>query len=162
MPPPPIGTCRIFSNFVSWGMPDLTLTNIPPALLQEWTEYASQSGLPLEYLILEAVTYSVRSDRLGVEAARLVCAQRQKSLALAKKHVQRNGPTPQESFQEPAPLGAPLSPPPAAVPLHPQHPATSDSDEASQSAQVVHNVPREYMDSNESSAALEDFVPRHL
>ena len=53
-------------------MPDLTLTNIPPALLQEWTEYASQSGLPLEYLILEAVTYSVRSDRLGVEAARLL------------------------------------------------------------------------------------------
>ena len=64
-------------------MPDLTLTNIPPALLQEWTEYASQSGLPLEYLILEAVTYSVRSDRLGVEAARLLCAQRQKNLALA-------------------------------------------------------------------------------
>ena len=79
-------------------MPDLTLTNIPPALLQEWTEYASQSGLPLEYLILEAVTYSVRSDRLGVEAARLLCAQRQKNLAKAKTHVQLNGPTSQESF----------------------------------------------------------------
>ena len=140
-------------------MPDLTLTNIPPALLQEWTKYASQSGLPLEYLILEAVTYSVRSDRLGVEAARLLCAQRQKNLALAKKHVQRNGPTPQESFQDPAPLGAPSAQPATHQPV-PM--ATSDSDEASQSAQVVHNVPKEFMDSSESSAALEDFVPRHL
>mgnify|MGYP006875188219 FL=1 len=140
-------------------MPDLTLTNIPPALLQEWTEYASQSGLPLEYLILEAVTYSVRSARLGVEAARLLCAQRQKNLALAKKHVQRNGPTPQESFQDPAPLGAPSAQP---ATYQPVPMATSDSDEASQSAQVVHNVPKEFMDSSESSAALEDFVHRHL
>ena len=133
-------------------MPDLTLTNVPAALLKEWTEYAQQSGLPLEYLILEAVTYSVRSDRLGVEAARLICAQRQKTLALTKKHIQKNGPSPQERFDGSAPV----------VPAAQFQDASESTDDSPHSGQVVHNLPPEYMDSSESSAALEDFVPRNL
>lgn len=129
-------------------MPDVILTNIPSALLNEWSEYALQSGLPLDYLILEAVTYSVRSDRLGVEAARLICAQRQKTLALAKKHVQKNGASPQENFHNSVPIVS--------------ESFDESSDGSSQSGQVVHNLPTEYMDSNESSAALEDYVPRNL
>lgn len=126
----------------------LTLPNIPPVLLDEWTAYARQSGLPLEYLILEAVTYSVRSDRLGVEAAKLICAQRQKTLILAKKHVQKNGSSPQE------PISGPTTPAPAVEISH--------SDDSSHLGQVVHNLSPEYMDSDESSAALDDFVPRNL
>lgn len=129
-------------------MPDLTLTNLPPALLKEWSEYAEQSGLPLEYLIMEAVTYSVRSDRLGVEAARLVCIQRQKTLSMAKKHVQKHGPSPQDNFH--------------AVASIPAEGSDDGSDESPHSGQLLHNLPTEYMDSSESSAALEDFVPRNL
>lgn len=129
-------------------MPDVILTNVPPALLKEWSEYALQSGLPLDYLILEAVTYSVRSDRLGVEAARLICVQRQKTLASAKKHIQKNGASPQENFHD-STLLIPES-------------FDESSDGSTHSGQVVHNLPTEYMDSNESSAALEDYVPRNL
>lgn len=129
-------------------MPDVILTNVPPNIFDEWSEYAQQSGLPLDYLILEAVTYSVRSDRLGVEAARLICAQRQKTLVLTKKHVQKHGSSPQDDFHSPT----------VVVPE-----AFDDSPGNSpHSGQVVHNLPVEYMDSTESSAALEDHVPRNL
>lgn len=138
-------------------MPALTLTNVPPALLKEWLEYAEQSGLPLEYLILEAVTYSIRSDRLGVEAARLICAQRQKTLALTKKHIQKNGPSGQESFEASA-----QTLPPAQAASGQFQESPDSTEDSPHTGQVVHNLPSEYMDSSESSAALEDFVPRNL
>ena len=52
-------------------MASFHLNQIPQELLNEWEEYAQLSGLPIEYLILEAVTYTVRSDRLGIKAAQL-------------------------------------------------------------------------------------------
>jgi hypothetical protein len=136
-------------------MPDFTLTNVPPVLLQEWTAYAKQSGLPLEYLILEAVTYSVRSDRLGVEAARLICVQRQKTLAATQKHIQKNGSMPQDRFHDS------ISAQPTPESMTCTH-SQNESEDSPHSGQVVHNLPTEYMDSSESSAALEDFVPRNL
>lgn len=134
-------------------MPDLTLTNIPPVLLKEWEHYARQSGLPLEYLILEAVTYSVRSDRLGVEAARLICLQRQKTLEMTKKHIQKHGVSPPENFR--------VSELKTAAPLQSDDTLESGID-SPHSGQVLHDLPKEYMESSESSAALEDFVPRNL
>lgn len=129
-------------------MPDVILTNVPPALLKEWSEYALQSGLPLDYLIREAVTYSVRSDRLGVEAARLICAQRQRTLASVKKHVQKNGASPKDDFNNST--------------LVVSESFEESPDASLHSGQVVHNLPTEYMESSESSAALEDYVPRNL
>ena len=136
-------------------MSDLNLTNIPPTLLKEWTDYARRSGLPLEYLILEAVTYSVRSDRLGIDAATILVRQRQHQLALSKKIVQKDATHSQvaPSLSVPVPKIDPL--------VVSRWPLVSDDDSLNSDA-VLHHLPLEYMDSNESSAALEDFVPRNL
>jgi len=47
-------------------MISIVLRDIPEELYTNWMAYAHQTGLPLEYLIREATTYSVRIDRLGV------------------------------------------------------------------------------------------------
>lgn len=82
-------------------MPKVELTSIPKELLSEWQHYAEMSGLPLEYMILEAVTHSVRSDRLGVYAAehqRNLRAKR--TLKENKKIVQKVTPLPPEVQSE--------------------------------------------------------------
>jgi len=53
-------------------MATILLKDIPDELYLDWVEYANQTGLPLEYLIREATTYSVRKDRLGVLSSLIV------------------------------------------------------------------------------------------
>lgn len=125
-------------------MTNLTLTNIPPSLLQEWKDYAVQTGLPLDYLVLEAVTYSIRSDRLGVEAAKIACAQRKRSLLNAKKNVDKYD----SSKLDTSLTGSPV--------------LCENEKQSISDGNIVSNLAPEYMDSDESSAGLEDFVPRNL
>ena len=120
-------------------MTSINLSNIPDSLLGEWKSYALQSGLPLEYLIQEAVTYSVRSDRLGIEAAKIVVLQKQKQLRQAQKTLKEASST----------EGAISS-------LVPQE-STDDS-----LLPLAQGYSNEFMDSDDSAAALDDHVPRNL
>ncbi len=40
-------------------------------IYQSWYEYAKQAGLSLESMIMEATRYSIQTDRLGVDQARI-------------------------------------------------------------------------------------------
>lgn len=123
----------------------LHLTNVPQTLLEEWTRYAESSGLPLEYLIMEAVTYSVRSDRLGVEAAKVVRAQRKKQLSSARKHVNLESPNVLVS-----------------TPVETQPPTTQGTETSNIETEIVRNLTSEFMNSSHSSAQDDDLIPRNL
>ena len=45
--------------------------SIDDALYASWHEYATNAGLPIESLITEATRFSINTDRLGVEQAKL-------------------------------------------------------------------------------------------
>ena len=122
-------------------MAAITLSNIPDSLLNEWKAYALQSGLPLEYLIQEAVTYSVRSDRLGVEAAKIVVLQKQKQLRQAQKSLK----------DATIPVVQPVVSNPV-ISVEPEEPVLP----------TAHGYSDEFMDSDDSAAALDDHVPRNL
>lgn len=49
---------------------------LPDHLYEVWSRYAEEAGLPLESLMVEATRFSVTSDRLGVEDAKLQELQR--------------------------------------------------------------------------------------
>ncbi len=48
---------------------------LPSDIYVEWAAYADAAGLPLEFLIREAVTHSVRNDRLGATYRKLAPPQ---------------------------------------------------------------------------------------
>ena len=104
-------------------------------LLAEWRDYAAGAGIPLEYMIIEAVTHSVRTDRLGVDYGKALKARRQKS-------VKKEGPAPTAA---PSPVVSKES---------------SHSDDLPTVTHSSLNNPEFEM--AESSMSLDDHIPRNL
>ena len=107
-------------------------------LLAEWRDYAAGAGIPLEYMIIEAVTHSVRTDRLGVDYGKVLKARRQKS-------VKKEGPTP---------IAAPVAPSPV---------VSKESSHSDDLPTVTHSsLNNPECEMAESSMSLDDHIPRNL
>jgi hypothetical protein len=121
-------------------MPEVNLKDIRKEVLAEWQAYADASGLPLEYLIIEAVTFSVRSDRLGILHAKYLNERRKRKLNGAN-----NSPAKE----------------PDSVSTTPNTPNDAET------LPEVDNTNNNYLNQNvdpsaSSSEELEDSIPSHL
>ena len=107
-------------------------------LLAEWRDYAAGAGIPLEYMIIEAVTHSVRTDRLSVDYRKALKARRQRS-------VKKEGVVP------------------TVPPLASSVPVSKEFVHSDDLPTVTHaSLNNPEFEMTESSMSLDDHIPRNL
>lgn len=84
---------------------------LPDHLFDAWSRYAEEAGLPLESLMIEATRFSITTDRLGVEDAKLQELQRATRDAELRSRLNKASiPSTKETKKETIPTPSAQSP----------------------------------------------------